>query len=573
MKKILCVLLVAVMLLSVVIGCTPSKTKTEDTAASTTTDSTPAKTETTDTKESEKPKMSAPGDLPIVDEVVQLNVLTVPSSYVENYDTNYANKWLEEKTNVDVIWTLVSPTDSSTKINLLLAANNENEMPDVFYTGVGRATAETYGAQGVLVPLEGYIKDYGVNMQLLFERQPALENQMKAFDGHIYFLSRYYETVHVRATQKLWMDMSWLKNLGLDVPVTTDDFYNVLKAFKEQDANGNGDPNDEIPFIAYSGGYNSNNFGCILNAFTYYPNGFAEYIEDGKIMEPFMQDGFRDGLKYLKLLYDEQLLDNECFSMTAEQAKALAASEKGNRVGAVQGGTVGIFNMADPNIFNFEVIDPLTGPGGLKQTPLEIFNPNPFFMITSYCEIPEIAYRWADAQFYDSADDIKNGDFTWLNYWYGEEGVGWEPAAADGKSFTGEKAYYKWLFNWGETTNTHIYETFLINMPEAWKTLMTADMGSGYNQEKILYESTIDHMLPNAVNKTMPTLSLTEEEATSIADIKTTLTTYVNECIAKFVRGEMDLDKDWDSFQTEVKNIGVEQVISTYQTAYDRTFK
>ena len=33
----------------------------------------------------------------------------------------------------------------------------------------------------------------------------------------------------------------------MGVPQTTDELFDVLTAFKEQDANGNGDPNDEIP--------------------------------------------------------------------------------------------------------------------------------------------------------------------------------------------------------------------------------------------------------------------------------------------------------------------------------------
>ena len=32
----------------------------------------------------------------------------------------------------------------------------------------------------------------------------------------------------------------WLDKLGLEQPKTIDDFYNVLKAFKEQDPDGNG---------------------------------------------------------------------------------------------------------------------------------------------------------------------------------------------------------------------------------------------------------------------------------------------------------------------------------------------
>ena len=33
----------------------------------------------------------------------------------------------------------------------------------------------------------------------------------------------------------------------MKMPTTWDELYDVLVAFKEKDANGNGDPNDEIP--------------------------------------------------------------------------------------------------------------------------------------------------------------------------------------------------------------------------------------------------------------------------------------------------------------------------------------
>ena len=46
------------------------------------------------------------------------------------------------------------------------------------------------------------------------------------------------------------------------MPTTTDEYYEVLKAFKEQDANGNGDPNDEIPLAGCTDGWNSD--PCLL---------------------------------------------------------------------------------------------------------------------------------------------------------------------------------------------------------------------------------------------------------------------------------------------------------------------
>ena len=40
----------------------------------------------------------------------------------------------------------------------------------------------------------------------------------------------------------------WLDNVGMEAPTNIDEFYEVMKAFRDQDANGNGDASDEIPF-------------------------------------------------------------------------------------------------------------------------------------------------------------------------------------------------------------------------------------------------------------------------------------------------------------------------------------
>ena len=570
MKKRLCILLVTILCLAIaLIGCQPQTTTT--TGATTTQGTTKATTTTAATTTGAGGyQTSAPGELPIVvGDKATLKVFYVPSANVEDMNTNYATKWYEEKTGVKVEWMLTSSADSTEKLSLLLAANAKADMPDVFLCGISRAVAEAYGVQGVLTDLTDLIDNYGVNMKKLFERNNKLDKQMTAYDGKKYFLFRYYETVHVRHTQRMWMDMKWLSNLGLSTPTTTDEFYTVLKAFKDEDANGNGDATDEIPFIAFNG-YWVNEFGKgLMNSFVYSPVGDdKKYYEDGKVKVSYAQDGWKEGLRYYKKLYDEQLLDNECFSMTYDQAKALASAETGNRVGCLVGGIVSIFDFTDPTINDFEVIDPLKGPTGLQQSALEIFNPSPFFAISSYCEIPEIAYRWADAQLYDSTEDVKKGDFTWLNLWYGEEGVGWEKAKTGDVGFTGEQAAYKWLFNWGENTNTHWYETFLINMPETWKPLIAADMGAGYQQEKILYDSTIKHMYPYSVDKTLPTVSLDEATSIESAELETNLITYYKEMQAKFVRGEANLDTDWDAYIAELNNIGLERYLEIYQTAY-----
>ena len=175
----------------------------------------------------------------------------------------------------------------------------------------------------------------------------------------------------------------------------------------------------------------------------------------------------------------------------------------------------------------------------------------------------------------DIVRDLKDGDYEWMNLWYGTEGDqgAWERAKEGDVGFTGEKAYYKQLFTWGDKLNNHWYENFLINMKEDWKLMGVFEDNGGFNLEKVLYDSAVNTYGPYAEDKTVPELSFTPEEVNESSEIITNLKSYYKECEAKFVRGEMSLDDDWDTYLKELENIGLSRAIEIYQTAYDRTYK
>ena len=103
-----------------------------------------------------------------------------------------------------------------------------------------------YGVQqGVFIPLEGYFEKYCPNISAMLEL-PGVREKMTAPDGHIYTIP--YVTKDAIVGYSPYINEQWLENVGMGMPATTDEFAAVLKAFKEQDANGNGNPNDEIPF-------------------------------------------------------------------------------------------------------------------------------------------------------------------------------------------------------------------------------------------------------------------------------------------------------------------------------------
>lgn len=107
------------------------------------------------------------------------------------------------------------------------------------------------------------------------------------------------------------INKKWLDNLGLEVPETLDDLYNVLKAFKEQDANGNGDPNDEIP-ISGAKGLSMD----LLNPFGITDvNGKRMLVaEDGTLSYYPITEQYKEGLKWLNKLYQEGIIDAEAFT-------------------------------------------------------------------------------------------------------------------------------------------------------------------------------------------------------------------------------------------------------------------
>ena len=261
--------------------------------------------------------------------------------------------------------------------------------------------------------------------------------------------------------------------------------------------------------------------------------------------------------------------------MTLEQVKALSSDTNGSRIGFIADAYVDFIDKTSPEVNDYQAVAPLVGPDGFQTAPVDRFNPAPFFCITSYCDIPEVAFRWADCQAVDIAGALKDGDYEWMNLWYGTEGTegAWEKAAQGETGFTGEQAYYKTKFTWGDKLNNHWYENFLINMKEEWKPMGAYENSGGYNLEKVLYDATVNLYEPYEEDRALPDLSYTEEEITESSEIATNLDSYWKECMAKFVRGEMSLDDDWDTYLKELENIGLSRLLEIYQAAYDRTYK
>ncbi len=107
----------------------------------------------------------------------------------------------------------------------------------------------------------------------------------------------------------------WLDRLGLDVPTTVDEYVEVLRAFRDQDANGDGNPNNEIPTSGREGGRWMDHlfapFGIAML------EGFPQWdIYDGELQYSAVQPAMRSAIEWIRGLYAEGLLDPETFINT-----------------------------------------------------------------------------------------------------------------------------------------------------------------------------------------------------------------------------------------------------------------
>ena len=182
---------------------------------------------------------------PIVKEPITLTAAAVQHAWSRNWGEFDMFKEYEKLTGITIDWTMIPHADTVEKVNLMLASGDYRDM--IFVPGLAGRAAEA-AAEGLLLPLNGLIKEWAPSITKMFQEQPLMEQVGTMVDGNIYGFGRFHNTSTHLMTQRQWYIVEpWLENLGLEMPETPDELYALLQAFKERDANGNGDPNDEIP--------------------------------------------------------------------------------------------------------------------------------------------------------------------------------------------------------------------------------------------------------------------------------------------------------------------------------------
>ena len=576
-KKMLALLMSCIMTAGVLGGCGADNAKegSSSAAASATT----ATIEGSSAEGTENSMFNEPGMLPIVKEPITLTVFA-PANTEGSWEDNAQVKELEEATGIHLEWQTCASSDNvQEKLSTMFASG---EMPDIILTGVSsgnrydKATEQALGEQGLVLSLNDYLDTVSVGYKQAFEEIDGLKEYITTPDGNIYSLPNIDGSLHVQYNMKLWINTQWLDNLGLDMPTTTEEFYEVMKAFKEKDANGNGDPNDEIPLSTVTSGAGTQLDGFLMNPFQLTSETNKLYVDNGKVTFAPAQEGYKEGLKYLNQLYAEGLLNPESFTQ-----------DKNNQVNVNEAGdecVIGAFLAQRPGYAcdlstepyskkweQYQSLAPLAGPDGqcvASWNPYVMFQSRMTF-ISSSCTNPEAAFRLLDyisTQTYRSSLGIEGVHYELLDAGTTELGL-------DGET----KALYKRTN--ADTTNQSLGQLVaLVRTPEFLAAEATnpnpyaEDVKPLNGRQVVMYKASLEHQkVQQSLDSVMPDLYMSQADSSEMSLIKTNVMDTQKEYMVQFITGAKNIDSEWDSYLKALDNVGLARYLELLQKAYDES--
>lgn len=209
---------------------------------------------------------------------------------------------VKEKLNI-TIKTVPFTWDNYLEQTKLFAA--ANDMPDCIasYTTEDASRFYSWIDQGIIRDIPEEMINKYPNVKKIVENNEVV-NFVKDIKGGYYFIPRpeSQSGLYTSNVQYLYYRKDWLENVGIDkVPETIDEFYNMLKAFKEKDPDKNG--KDDTYGYTYYG------VPRLFSIWGIIPESWVE--EDGKWIPGYISKKNIEPLKFLQKLYHEELLDSE----------------------------------------------------------------------------------------------------------------------------------------------------------------------------------------------------------------------------------------------------------------------
>lgn len=511
--------------------------------------------------------------LPIVEEKIEFDALTL---ILPNTAPAMEDKWLWKKmeslTNVKMNWQEMSGNQFIEQFQLMVASGT---MPELFYQAhMGTNDLEELINGGYAIPLDELIENYAPNLKALFEKYPEVKRDITWSDGNIYSLP-HVDLSHEGRSMRTYINQTYLDNLGLDVPETMEEFNHYLKMVKENDANGNGDPNDEVPMGQWTswvmdqplyGAYGLANRGL---------QGLSAGIdadENGNVRFIYAQEEYKLLLKQLNEWHENGYFFEDGKTQQIEGSK-WQAMDKANQIGSFAWANPGL--SGGKEMEKYVAVSALEGPNGDKI--LNWLDPitraKSVFVLTSQAKDPIALIKWID-------------------YLYGPEGTVLSTIGEEGVTYAKQaNGNYEWIGEFKEAVNEKGSQLGAHQNFDKWYGGYYPGFYNGYtwlrNEDHIQAMNELTYNTDQGIMDNFqisevgegeeyspevlwPSFSPNEDEKFTLGEIHGDLFTYLAEMRGMFVSGRKDIDKDWDEYIDQLKALRLDEYIKIKQKQLDR---
>lgn len=477
---------------------------------------------------------------------------------------NRVVEWFEEKANVK--FEFIQSTGSE-MLTLLLSTG---DYPELFLTSFSNNDIMNYGVgAGIFMPIDEYIDEHAPNIKAYMDTHELFATNIIAPDGHIYGVPQLPASLgHGQIGAKGWINTTWLERLGLEMPETTDELYEVLIQFRDGDPNGNGIA-DEIPFSGCIKTWDAEPEYFLMNSFIFADKGSFMTIENGEVKFVATDDRYREGLRYIKKLYDENLLDPACFTQDLNQLIQLGQNPDVEILGCYAAGHVGMaLNLEDrerSQMYN-ALVTPV-GPNGERY--VKYSDPNnasgTSFAITDKCHDVARALEVIDLMYTEEVSICGE---------YGVPGEKWDYAPEGMVDFEGNPALY--IVNSTRTEQStdmrdDYFGAFRKCDTQRPKYAVVSDdiYDPNSQQYELRLVQATQQYLQYKPAETMPVIWADEETSALQAQLSVAIVDYVQQATTRFITGDMSIDNDWDAYVDALKGMNLDQYVQYYVDGYN----
>lgn len=476
---------------------------------------------------------------PIVKKQETISVMTQFTAGLGDIAKSQFTKEYEELTNMKIEWRLHPQNVINQQVTLALQSGN---LPDIIAgASIDDETMLQYSSTGTFVELtKDLIKEWAPNVYETYNNNPDAWKTTVTSNGKMYAFAGLSKDWNF-AQHYLWVRTTWLNKLGISKPKTMDEFYNMLKAFKTGDPNGN-NLQDEVPFAVLSD-----------SGFVFHPWGFTNPLavsNKGKVTNMYTTSNMKDAVTYWAKIYKEDLVDKNSINNSAGSYAAFHTLTKGGKVGCF---FVGYPQLDDNLMKEYEILEyPTAGNNG--DFPSVAINVNPVvnrgqIVITKKCDNVTAAIRWIDYLYSDDGYMLRR---------FGSEGDYYKKTSDTTYELTGKPIPENPGPSWALKG-----KDFLANSK------ITNETTTYIDKQRAKIDDWCGKTLDSNGQKLLPTTWKNKDEINA-EKLYTTYWNSVKNSYWSFIQGKKNIGSDWTTLVNEMNSKGVNKYIEILQKYYDR---